>query len=169
MTRSELAIWAKAFAADLGSNDARVPFDRVVRKHLAGLEALLAGGLTFTTIATAISRAGGARPNAGLYTDKHLWTALRRARARPQLEKRLRSAPSRSEKRPSPLRGEPAVAPARRIVAGDGESASPPSSPRVKAGQSHQRLENPRNTDSSGDLSNEDILAALDRVRRADS
>ncbi|MCJ2005855.1 hypothetical protein [Methylobacterium sp. J-092] len=81
MVRVELDGWARDFAADHGCDDVTVPFDRMVLRHLPRIEALLARGLTFTTLAHAVTRAGVQRKDGRAYSDKQFNMAVRRARS----------------------------------------------------------------------------------------
>ena len=166
MVRTDLDRWARDFAADHGCDDVTVPFDRMVLRHLPRIEALLARGLTFTTLAHAITRAGVQRKDGRAYSDKQLNMAVRRARSHtsasspsPSLQPRsppmaaTRAATEVVSRRP---RGRAASSP--RPVDWPTSDLPHPSSPQTT----------PPAVGLDQDLSSEDIRAALRRIRRAD-
>lgn len=166
MARTVLDSWAHTFVTDLGSDGAWVPFDRAVFRHRQQLEGFLARGLTYSSLAGAIDRAGGRRPDGRSYTDKQLNTALRRARRYAENSKQASvPAPSPMPEWPRPLRPTDAT---ERISA-----RRPGVSSQSSAGGSSPNTVSPLPShilsgDLDQDLSDEDISAALARIRRAD-
>ena len=155
MVRAELDGWAKDFAADHGCGDVTVPFDRVVLRHLPRIEAFLARGLTFTVLAHAITRAGVQRKGGLAYSDKQLNTAVRRARSQASV------IPSSSRPRPAPM-----AAPG----APTGTASMPRSTRPLISNGPHPPSDRTAHStaDLDQDLSDEDIRAARQRMRRAD-
>ncbi|MFB0492112.1 hypothetical protein ABIE45_004698 [Methylobacterium sp. OAE515] len=64
--------WAEDIARNLSYGGERVPFQRVLRAHQYGLDALRARGLTWQSLAHLLSRAGVRRPSGQPYTANHL-------------------------------------------------------------------------------------------------
>ncbi|WP_419829834.1 hypothetical protein [Methylobacterium sp.] len=168
MMQTDLDEWAKEFASDLGSDNARVPFDRVISRHRLRLDGFIAHGLTYATLAKAITRAGGRRPDGTPYSDKQFNSALRRA------QRSARDADAPSPPPPSPAskptpRHPPNNALRRRMDRAPQKPVVPPATPPATA--LHPPPSNSafiRPTDQDRDLSDEDIRAALLRIRRAD-
>lgn len=166
MVRVELDGWARDFAADHGCDDVTVPFDRVVLRHLPRIEAFLDRGLTFTGLAQAITRAGVQRKDGRAYSDKQLNTAVRRARS----QATVRPQPTRP--RPGPT-AKPRV-PSKGVMEQLDQrvGSTPVAQPTIPFTESLPHLPAGRETrsadDRDQDLSDEDIRAARQRIRRTD-
>jgi hypothetical protein len=78
MTKLDSTAWAQSFAADLTVLGERVPFERAMRPHVAMIDALLAQGLTWTSLARILFRAGATRGNGRAYSGDHLRVARTR-------------------------------------------------------------------------------------------
>lgn len=118
------------FVADLGAGDDRLPLERVMRRHLAAFNAVIATGRTWPQIAQALTKAGA-----------------RHRRGQPMCAKQLRTVFRRlsMEQTPSPAaRNE--VLPPRPPVQDTGSNASATTvrSPPVQTqtGQTHQDVMN---------------------------
>lgn len=166
MVRVELDNWARDFAANHGWDDVTVPFDRVVLRHLTRIEAFLDRGLTFAVLAKAITRAGVQRKDGRAYSDKQLNTAVRRARS--QAKVRAQST------RPRPIPTSKPRVPSEGVTQQLDQpvGSTPVAQPTLPFTESLPRLPAGRETRSANDhdqdLSDEDIRAARQRIRRTD-
>lgn len=82
MTRDNPAGWAHRMATDLIVGGHRIPFDRVLARHLDELLALRAAGLTWLSLAHCLAAAGVRRPDGRSYSPDHLRVALTRLQRR---------------------------------------------------------------------------------------
>ncbi|MHA6732221.1 hypothetical protein [Devosia sp. A369] len=64
--------WAEGLRGDLTLGGERVPFERVLGHHLAGLAALRARGLTWRSLANLLRKNGVKRPDGRFYSADHL-------------------------------------------------------------------------------------------------
>lgn len=166
MARADLDGWAQIFVTDLGSDGAWVPFDRAVFRHRQQLDSFLARGLTYSSLAGAIDRAGGRRPDGRSYTGKQLNTALRRARRYEEnSDKTCVPAPSPMPERQRLQRQTDAteqISQRRPHVSFQPEAGN--SSPTTVSPLPNHTI----SSDLGQDLSDDDISAALAQIRRAD-
>lgn len=64
--------WAEGLRGDLTLGGERVPFERALGHHLAGLLALRARGLTWRSLANLLRKNGVKRPDGRFYSADHL-------------------------------------------------------------------------------------------------
>jgi hypothetical protein len=91
--------WAQKFAADLIIGADRVPFDRVVRRHLDDINRLRGTGLTWASLAAALERAGAVRSGGRPYTPDQLRADFSRLKRRRNLTAHLPRPASLSAER----------------------------------------------------------------------
>jgi hypothetical protein len=82
MREHDIDLWARKFAADLIIGSDRVPFDRVVRRHLDDINQLRDAGLTWTSLAAALERAGAVRHGGRPYSPDQLRADVSRLKRR---------------------------------------------------------------------------------------
>lgn len=171
MTRKDLDQWAQRFSTDLGTGGGRAPFDRIVRHHHTEIQRLLDAHLTFPTLAAALARVGAVRANGRPYSSDQLYMAVRRAAS--SLEHRPERASAMKMKSgsqsaevalPSLLtkNGDRPASADQRFMAAPaplaGASVPKESAQRSNAASSNQ--------ETHRDLTDEDVRAALKRIRR---
>lgn len=76
--------WAEAVAKALTVGGERVPFQRVLRAHRSGLDALRDRGLTWRSLAHLLAQAGVRRPDGPPYGADHLRVCVKRMGAPPR-------------------------------------------------------------------------------------
>lgn len=165
MAWADLNSWAHIFVADLGSDGAWVPFDRAVSRHRHQLEDFLGRGLTYSSLAGAIDRAGGRRPDGRSYTDKQLNTALRRARRYAENKSAAPPTPSPKPEQPRPQRP---TATAEQMSTHGRRVHIQKAAENITKNAALPSVIQTGADDLNQELSNEDIRAALARIRRAD-
>jgi hypothetical protein len=169
MARKELDQWAQRFSIDLGTGVERAPFDRIVRHYLFEIQHLLDAHLTFVTLAAALSRAGAVRANGRPYSPDQLYVSVRRAVSALDRQRTRSSAPENQVKLrnanncpPSPPRSRSGGVPATEV------HAFKPSSGAFVPETSARRFDAPPSTiEKNRDLTDEDISAALRRIRKS--
>ena len=125
-------IWAEAVAKALTVGGERVPFQRVLRAHRSGLDALRARGLTWRSLAHLLAQAGVRRPDGPPYGADHLRVCVKRMGAPPRGN---RPIPTRA---PSDLRPPHPATMSATLPRGGGTPPArppPPSAPRPPAPQ----------------------------------
>lgn len=85
MPDNDIDQWARKFAADLIIGSDRVPFDRVVRRHLDDINQLRGAGLTWSSLAAALERAGAVRNGGRPYSPDQLRADVSRLKRRRNL------------------------------------------------------------------------------------
>lgn len=154
MNKTKVDEWAKSFVADLRIGDEAVPLDRVIARHLVMLNELHQYGLTWSSIASIIARAGG-----------------RRANGRPISPDQLRADVSRLLKRrmdmatiAAPTRGSAGRMP-RQEIRPTMPSPAPTHQTTMSERAFPMNLPPPTNPVRSKDVSNHDIAAALSLLK----
>jgi hypothetical protein len=89
MRDNDIDQWARKFAADLIIGTDRVPFDRVVRRHLDDINKLRSTGLTWASLAAALERAGALRSGGRPYSPDQLRADVSRLKRRKNLTAHL--------------------------------------------------------------------------------
>ena len=72
--------WAKMIERDLLEDGERVPFDRVLQRHLDATQTLRERGLTWSALARFLMKAGARRGDGQPYTADHLRVSFSRLR-----------------------------------------------------------------------------------------
>ena len=80
MNQMSGADWAARIGRDLHEDGERVPFDRVLLRHLQATEAVKARGFTWTALARFLSKAGVRRADGEPYSADHLRVSFARLR-----------------------------------------------------------------------------------------
>lgn len=170
MTRKELDQWAQRFSTDLGTGIERAPFDRIVRHYHSEIQRLLDAHLTFVTLAAALARAGAVRADGRPYSPDQLYVAVRRAASSPGRQRARASASEKQvklrnvdDRTSMPRRNRSGgVPPTEDQVFGPGGGA-----PVLET--SARRFDAISSTpETNRDLTDEDISAALRRIRKPD-
>lgn len=136
MARETLQAWAKRFVADLSVDGEPIAFDRVLRRHLANVDRLRSQGLSWLSIANAVTQAGGRRRDGRPFSPAQFRADFSRlargqpvasaARVRPPPQDREPRALDRGHapRRPAPVAMPPVQAPpAHHVASGDELSA----------------------------------------------
>jgi len=172
MVRDDVDQWARRFSADLGSGEARAPFDRIVRRYLSDIQALLDRDLTFPTLAAALTRAGALRHDGNPYRPDHLYVAVNRAVSHAQIVARGdRRAVAQEHAAPAPPRGPKRRASQTPLDPKPPQTASP-SQTKIKTASSSRvskAIDAARNdtVDDGKDITQNDISTVLRRLRKS--
>jgi hypothetical protein len=92
--------WAEEIARALSLGGERIPFQRVLRAHQHGLDALRARGLTWQSLAHLLLRAGVHRPDGRPYSADHLRVCADRLMRDPRCSRSPAAAVPRASARP---------------------------------------------------------------------
>lgn len=152
--------WAEAFVAELTIAGERVPFERVLARHLDTITMLrTASSLTWRSLASLLARAGGRRADGGLISADQLRVgharlvrqATRRAADSAQGDRRLRPSVDRPVARATPI----AIVerPSPHMQAADNALPARVAGP-------------PMQTSPTDDVSDDDITIALSRLNK---